>query len=247
MKNKTLFFISILVIASLLSACGASQVQNPNQQYRSLFINGTGIAEISPDIAYVNIGVHTEAASAVTAVSMNNTKSQKILDALVKLGVLAKDLRTSNFSIATLQKTDPISGKVTGTVYAVDNNVIVTVRDLTKLGDLLDKSIQAGANNINNVQFDLSDNTAALKSARGDAVKDAIKQAEQIAKAAGITLGAIQNISYYESVPVFSGPNSYMDYGKGGGGGTVRNSVSVPVNPGQITINATVTITYAIK
>jgi uncharacterized protein YggE len=246
MKNKTLFFISILVIASLLTACGSSPAQNPNQQYRSLFINGNGTADISPDIAYVNIGVHTEASTAVTAVSMNNTKSQKVLDALVELGVLAKDLRTSNFSIATLQKTDPQTGQVTGTVYAVDNNIIVTVRDLPKLGDLLDKSIQAGANNINNVTFDLSDNTAALKSARGDALKDAVKQAQEIAKAAGVTLGAIQNISYYESVPIFSGPNTYMDYGKGGGG-SVRNLVSVPVNPGQITINATVTITYAIK
>lgn len=246
MKTKTLFFISIFVIASLLSACGSSQALNPNQQYRSLFINGTGTTDISPDIAYVNIGVHSEAASAVTAVSMNNTSSQKVMDALTGLGVLAGDLRTSNFSIGTLIKTDPQTGAVTGTVYAVDNNIIVTVRDLAKLGDLLDKSIQAGANNINNVQFDLSDNTAALKSARADAMKDAVKQAQEIAKAAGISLGAIQNISYYESVPVFSGPSSYMDYGKGGGAGP-RASVSVPVNPGQITITAAVTITYAIK
>lgn len=246
MKNKTLFFISILVIASLLSACGSNATQNPNQQYRSLYINGNGTADISPDIAYVNIGVHTEAATAVTAVAMNNTQSQKVLDALVELGVLSKDLRTSNFSIATLQKTDPQTGVVTGTVYAVDNNIIVTVRDLPKLGDLLDKSIQAGANYINNVQFDLSDNSAALKSARTDAMKDAVKQAEEIAKAAGIKLGDIQNISYYESVPFFSGVSNYMDYGKGGGGG-MRESVSVPVNPGQITITASVSITYAIK
>lgn len=247
MKNKTLFFISILVIASLLSACGPSQAQNPNQQYRSLFINGNGKAEVIPDIAYVNIGVHTEAETAVTAVSMNNSKSQKVLDALVELGVLAKDLRTSNFSITTLQKTDPETGQLVGTVYAVDNNVIVTVRDLPKLGDLLDKSIQAGANNINNVTFDLSDNSESLKTARTKALEDAVKQANDIAEAAGITLGDIQNISYYESLPVFSGIGNYIDYGKGGGGGGMRADFSVPVNPGQVTINATVTITYAIK
>jgi hypothetical protein len=176
---------------------------------------------------------------------MNNSKSQKVMDALLGLGVLAKDLRTSNFSIVSLQKTDN-SGQVTGSVYAVDNNVVVTVRDLPKLGDLLDNSIQAGANTINNVQFDLADNTEPLKQARTLAMQDAIKQAKEVADAAGIKLGPIQNISYYESIPVFAGANGYMDYGKGGGG-TMRVDYSVPVNPGQITITATVTITYAIQ
>ena len=247
MKNKILIIVSVLVIVSILSACGASPVaQGVVPQIRSLYINGTGTADITPDIAYVNIGVHTESPNAVTAVSMNNSKSQKVMDALLNLGVVNKDLRTSNFSIVTIQQTDPQTGKITGTAYAVDNNIIVTVRDLPKLGDLLDNSIQAGANNINNVQFDLADNTAVLKLARTKATLDAMKQAQQIADAAGIKLGAIQNISYYENVPVFSGVTNYMDYGKGGGSGQ-RSSISVPVNPGQITLTATITITYAIK
>jgi len=245
MKNKFLLIVSMLVIASVLSACGSTPAQTAIPNIRSLFINGNGKADISPDIAYVNIGVHTEDPTASTAVSMNNSKSQKVMDALLGMGVLAKDLRTSNFSIVSLQKTDK-SGQVTGTVYAVDNNVVVTVRDLPKLGDLLNKSIEAGANTINNVQFDLSDNSAPLKEARTEAMQDAIKQAKEVADAAGIKLGPIQSISYYESVPVFAGSNTYMDYGKGGGG-TMRTDYSVPVNPGQITITATVTITYAIQ
>jgi len=246
MKNKILLVLSVLVIASVLSACGSTAAQTTNPQLRSLFINGNGSAEITPDIAYVNIGVHTEAPTAGVAVSMNNTRSQKVLDALIKLGVLNKDLRTSNFSIFTLQQTDIQTGKVTGTSYAVDNNVIVTVRDLPKLGDLLDKSIQAGANTINNVQFDLADNSAALKQARTKAMQDAIKQSQEVADAAGIKLGEIININYYESIPVFAGAYNYMDYGKGGGG-MARADASVPVNPGQIIITATITITYAIQ
>jgi hypothetical protein len=245
MKNKILFLISILVIASVLSACGPSAAQASYPQIRSMYINGTGTTELAPDIAYINIGVHTEAPTAVVAVSMNNTRAQKVMDALTKFGIQSKDLRTSNFSIASLQKTNPETGEVTGTYYAVDNNVIVTVRDLPKLGDLLDKAIQAGANSINNIQFDVADNTAALKQARDKAMQNAIQQAQEFADAAGIKLGAIQTINYSESVPVFAG-STYMDYGKGGGGG-MRADYSVPVNPGQMTLTATVTITYALK
>jgi uncharacterized protein YggE len=206
MKNKFLFLISVLLIAGVLSACGPVAAQNSVPQYRSMYINGNGSVEITPDIAYINIGVHTEATTAVTAVSMNNTRAQKVMDALIKFGVQSKDLRTSNFSIASLQKTDPSTGQVTGTFYAVDNNIIVTVRDLPKMGTLLDSAIDAGANSINNIQFDVSDHTAALKLARDEAMQNAISQAQELANAAEIQLGDIQFINYSESLPMFSGP-----------------------------------------
>jgi len=243
MKNKFLILVSVLVIAGVLSACGPSSAQTSYPQIRSLNINGNGSTEITPDIAYINIGVHSEAPTAVSAVSVNNTKAQKVMDALLLFGIQNKDLRTSNFSINSLQKTDPSTGQVTGTYYAVDNNIIVTVRDLPKMGSLLDNAIQAGANSINNVQFDVADNTAARKQARDEAMQNAIQQAQELADAAGIELGDIQFINYSESVPMFSG-TSYMDYGKGGG---MRVESSVPVNPGQLTLTATVTITYALK
>jgi len=246
MKNKILFFFSILVIAGILSACGPSAAQYPNMGTRGMTITGTGTSDLSPDIAYINIGVHTESPSAVTAVDMNNTKAQKVMKAMQDFGIVAKDLRTSNFSIVSLQKTDPETGKVTGIYYAVDNNIIVTIRDLPKMGNLLDDAIKAGANSINNIQFDVADNTKALQQARSKAMKNGLQQAQEIADAAGIQLGDIQTISYYESVPVFAA-NTYMDYGKGGGGGGVRADYSVPVNPGQMTLTATVTILYAFK
>jgi uncharacterized protein YggE len=245
MKTRSFFAITLLAITGLVSACAPVAPQASNTQIRSMYINGTGTSEITPDIAYINIGVHTEASTAAIAVSMNNTRSQKVMTTLQEFGIQAKDLRTSNFSIATLQKNDPQTGQFIETYYAVDNNIIVTARDLPKLGSLLDKAIKAGANNINNIQFDVADNTAALQQARGEAMQNALKQAGELADAAGITLGDIQTINYSESIPVFAGA-SYMDYGKGGGGG-VRADYSVPVNPGQMTLSATVNITFAIK
>lgn len=244
MKNKSLIFISLLAIAALLSACGASPNQNNYPGFRSLNINGTGIAYAQPDIAYVNISVHTESETATTAVNANNTRAQKVLTALTDLGVAAKDLRTTNFSIAALQRIDPNSGQMIGTYYAVDNSIIVTVRDLPKLGSLLDKAIQAGANSISNIQFDVADDSTALKEARAKAMQDALKQAGEMAQAAGFSLGAIQNINYSESIPTFS---QYATYSAGKGGGAGIRADAVPVNPGQLTFNVTVSLTYAIK
>ena len=125
----------------------------------------------------------------------------------------------------------------------MDNTVYVTVRALDKLGALLDTVVKAGANNINSIQFDVADKTAALKEARDAAVQDAKTQAQELAAAAGVRLGEITSISFYDSAP-----SPVMDtYGKGGGGGMVEAAASVPIQPGQMTLTVTVSMTYEIK
>jgi uncharacterized protein YggE len=122
----------------------------------------------------------------------------------------------------------------------VDNTVYVTIRDLDKLGELLDIVIAAGANTVNSVQFDVADKDEALKTARADAVKDAREKAQELADAAGVKLGDVQTISFFDNVayPVFDG--------KGGGGG-VAAEAAVPIQPGQLTFTVTVNVTYEIK
>jgi len=164
-----------------------------------------------------------------------------MIQALQDFGIDAKDIRTTNFSIWPMEKYDPQTGTPTGEkTYAVDNTVYVTVRDLDKLGDLLDTVVSAGANTVNSIQFDVANKDEALKTARADAMKNASTQAKELADAAGVQLGVIQSISFIDSVPypVFEG--------KGGGGGDVAAS-TVPIQPGQLTFTVTVNITYEIK
>jgi len=238
MRSKTLFlFTTLAVLALALSACGGVPTRQENP--RTLSVTGTGMVTITPDIAYISIGVHTEAPSASEAVDENNAQTQKVIDSLKKSGVAAEDIRTTNFSIWPNQKYDP-QGQPTGTTYAVDNTVYVTVRDLTKMGELLDAAISAGANNIYSVSFDLADKSADTKKARDLAVKNAQNQATELAATAGVTLGEVQTISYSDS-----GTAPYMDYGKGGGG--AAPAASVPINPGTLQLTTTVSMTYFIK
>jgi len=239
MRTKILVF-AVLAFALILSACGPTTINQEAQPItRTLNVNGLGYTNLTPDIAYIYIGVHSEGPTASEVVSANKVQTNAVLDALKKAGVEEKDLRTTNFSIWPTQQYSP-EGVATGSTYMVDNTVYVTVRDLDGLGDLLDDTIAAGANSINSIQFDVADKTDAVKEARTKAVENAKVQAQELADAAGITLGEIQNISFYDNspYPVFDG--------KGGGGGYAAES-AVAIQPGQLTISVSVNITYGIK
>lgn len=240
MRTKFLVF-AVLAFTLILSACGPTTINQAAQPVtRTLNVNGVGSIDLTPDIAYIYIGVHDEAATASEAVDSNKTQTTAVINAIKKAGVDAKDIRTTNFSIYPSQQYGP-DGTVTGTIYMVDNSVYITVRNLDVLGNLLDAAITAGANSVNSIQFDVADKTAAVKEARAKAVADAKSQAQEMADAAGITLGDIQNLSFYENSPM------PMLSGKGGGGGGMTADVAVPIQPGQLTISVNVSITYSIK
>ncbi|HSB02668.1 MAG TPA: SIMPL domain-containing protein [Anaerolineales bacterium] len=240
MKNKSLIVLTVMAVAALLlSACGPTTIQQTTQ--RTLSVSGNGQAYLAPDIAYIYVGVHTEKTTAAAAVAENTTQTQAVIASLKKAGIDEKDLRTTNFSIYPQDKFDPQTGTPTGEkTYVVDNTVYVTVRKLDQLGDLLDTVVQAGANSVNSVQFDVVNKADALKQARADAVKDAESQAKELADAAGLSLGAVQSINFIDNQPI-------VFDGKGGGGGIAPQAASVPIQTGQLSFTVTVNVTYALK
>jgi len=239
MKTKSLIIFTVMALALLMSACAPAG----NANVRTLSVSGSGEALLAPDIAYIYVGVHTENPAAAEAVEENTTQTETLMQAIRDFGIDEKDIRTTNFSIYPMDRFDPSTGMPSGEkVYAVDNTVYVTVRDLTKLGALLDTAIQAGANNINSVQFDVAEKDEALKQARAEAVKDAEAQAQSLAQAAGLSLGEIQSISFFDAqpYPLFDG--------KGGGAMAAEAAAAaVPIQPGQLTFTVSVNVTYALK
>jgi uncharacterized protein YggE len=208
-------------------------------QPRTINVTGNAQVILAPDIAYISIGVHSEAKSAAEAVASNNSQTQAVIDAIMAQGVDAKDIQTTNFSVYQQEKFAP-TGESLGTFFMTDNTVYVTNRDITKIGDILDAAINAGANTIYGISFDVQDKEAALATGRDQAMTDTQTQAEALAKAAGVTLGDVQSISYYSSSP----PPIYYDNkaaGMGGGG------ASVPISAGQLTLSVSVSVVYGIK
>jgi uncharacterized protein len=239
MKTRLTLLITILVLGTLLAACTPSTITvQPQPTQRTITVTGTGMVTLTPDIAYIYIGVHTQDASATTAMNDNTTKAQAVIDAIKSFGVEAKDIQTTNFSIYPQQQYDN-NGNIIGVIYMVDNTVYVTVRDLGKLGDLLDTSFQAGANSINSISFDLADKTDAVSQARLEAVKNARTQADELATATGVTIGDVQTISYYDTTPT---PVSYSARSAD----VMNTASSVPIQSGSMQITTTVTIVYEI-
>jgi uncharacterized protein YggE len=247
MKTRAILYVPFLAAVALIVWAGAAfaktkaptpQTGNEKASERTLTVAGSGKVYMTPDIAYVTIGVHTEDPVAKTAVADNNEQTQEVIDTLKDLGIDAKDIQTTNFSIYPQQEYDS-EGKPTGELkYVVDNSVLVTVRDLELVGSVLDQAVLAGANNINGIQFDLADRTAAQSVARKAAVANAEAKAQELAEAAGVTLGQVQTISEFTSgapVPMYDMRAS------------APVASSVPVEAGQMALTIEVNIVYQIQ
>jgi hypothetical protein len=244
MRSKTVLLTSLMLIALLVTACGSTALAQTSQEegtppLRTISVTGSGKTYLTPDIAYISIGVHTENKDATEAVASNNTQSQEVAKALQGFDIDPKDIQTTNFSIFPRQDYDA-SGKPLGTTFVVDNTVYVTLRDIDQIGEVLDAAVKAGANSISGVQFDVADRTEALSLARQAAVADARVQAEELADAAGVTLGPVQTITSYSSYP--------MPFeAKGGAVMMDAAAVSVPISPGQMILTVDVNIVYQIQ
>ncbi len=240
MSKKILsIFVGIMALV-LLAACAAPIGKVP-ANIRTMSVNGTGKITLVPDLAYISIGVRSEAEEVSQALNANNAQAVKISETLQKLGVEAKDIQTTNFNVYPMQQYD-MEGKVSKTTYVVENTVNVTVRELSNLGKLLDATVKAGANNIYGISFDVDDKTEALDQARTMAIKDAQEKAKAIAEASGVSLGEIQSINVYSSggvTPVYDA--------KYGLGGAESMAAEVPVSAGTLIITFEANLTYEIK
>jgi uncharacterized protein len=226
-------------------AASSQQTSEPTPQgesaepVRTISVNGTGKVVLTPDLATIHIGVHTENTDAQEAVASNTSQAQEVMDALLGFGIAEADIQTTNFSIYPRQEYNN-EGQVTGITYVVDNTVVVTVRNLDEIGEILDGVVQAGANAINGIQFTVADPTEAYNAALAAGVENARARAEVLASAAGVELGEVQTISSYIGggvVPV------YRDFSMA----AEMAAAEVPIAAGQTEISVEVNMVYTIR
>jgi uncharacterized protein YggE len=239
MKNKILVVMAAAVMVVGLAGCFTIQAGTA-PQIRSVYVSGTGQVYVTPDVAYINIGVQTKGDTVTQALDANTAAAQSIRDTLKEQGVEEKDIQTSGFSIYPMQDYGP-DGTITREYFSANNTVYVTVRELGKMGGILDVVARNGANTINGITFDVLNKEQALAEARQIAMEDAKKQAIELANTTGDALGEVQNISVYTS----TGTSSVYE-GKGGGM-AYDASMPVPIATGQMVVVANVSITYELK
>jgi uncharacterized protein YggE len=190
---------------------------------------------VPPDLAQIDAGVTSEAKTAREASDANNAAMGKVLLALKGAGIEEKDFQTSRLSLQP-QSAPNRTGPSAIVGYRASNRVTIRLRDVTKVANVIDTLVGAGANEIGGINFMVSQASKLLDEAREQAVADARRKAEIYAKAAGVTLGAPLGISE-EGSP---GPVPFRKMAAG-------MAVSAPVAQGEETLQVTVSVSWAIK
>lgn len=205
-------------------------------QQSRISVIGVGQARIAPDMATIQLGVTTRATTASEAMAQNSTQHQAVIDALTAAEIEAQDIQTSGLNLSpTIDYNDNSAPVLTG--YEVSNLVSVRVQQIDRLGEVLDAIVQAGANQINGIQFTREDGVDSEDQARRDAVEDARHKAEILAQAAGLTLGPV--IVIRDSLPAGGGPEPMMRQ-------AMAADAGVPVQPGEVAMNAQVEVEFAL-
>jgi uncharacterized protein YggE len=231
MKQRTLLAAAVAAI-TLLATPALAQVIPP----ATVSVTGEATVSVPPDLAQVDGGVSSDAKTAREAFEANNAAMGKVLLALKGAGIEEKDIQTSRLSLQPQTSSSKTSGPPTIVGYRASNRVTIRLRDVTKVANVIDTLVGAGANDIGGIGFSVSNASKLLDEARERAIADARRKAEIYAKAAGVTLGAPSSISE-ESSP---GPIPYRRMAAG-------MPVSAPVAQGEETLQVTVSVSWAIK
>lgn len=237
MRLTARFMPQVLVPALCLALLSAPALAEDKSMDRLITVSATGYASAEPDRARVSSGVTAEAATAREALSANSEAMKAVIAGLKESGVEAKDIQTSTFNVEP-RYTHPKDG--TAPVmngYRVSNQVEILVRDLSSLGELLDKLITLGANQMHSLSFEVSEAETLKDAARKEAVANARRRAELLAGAAGAEIGDVMTIN--EEMR-YDGPRPMA----------MRASVakeSVPIESGTATLEASVTVTWKLK
>ena len=205
---------------------------------RQITVTGQGAIEVAPDMATITVGVTTEAKTAVDALEKNSTATTTVLDRLSILGIDPRELQTRNLSLSPrwTNRSSSVDGSPEISGFVATNTITVRVRDLPKLGEVLDAVVRDGANTFHGLSFGLQEPRPATDEARKQAVADAIAKATLYAQAAGVALGDVLSISEDRAA---SQPFGGMEMVR-------MASDVVPVAEGKLTIRANVTMVFAI-
>lgn len=227
-------------LAALLGGCeGGDTIISPTEgQEDRIYVMGSATVKAAPDMAQAQLGVQTFADSVAAAVAENNARSAAIQAALSQKGVAARDLQTSGFSVyPQMDFEQDRAGVIVG--YWASNTLSVKIRELARVGEILQAGIDAGANQVAGIYFTLADPDSLQQEARVQAVADARARAESLVQAAGGKLGKV--VSIRESSPWFGPPVVRAEFDKAAG------AEAVPVQPGELEVTAQVEVVFEIE
>jgi uncharacterized protein len=233
---RHILIAAVLIAAALGQARTAMAAEGDKPAERYVSVSATGSVAADPDMATVSAGVVVEADTAKEALARNSAVMAKLIDGLKALGIAPQDIQTTAVNVEPryTQAKDGRPASING--YRVVNQVRLTVRDVKRLGEVLDGAISLGANQVHGIAFDVSNAETLKDEARKLAMANAKRRAEFYATAAGAQLGSVLTIAEEGS----AGPRP-MPMARAVMAG------NVPVEPGTRMLTVEVNVTYALR
>ncbi len=260
MKDRTrwitIFLFACLVVSAGLASAGfwGESPDAPTiQQKKVITVSGHGTVDTTPDEAVLRLSVVTQADDVKNASDENAGKMDAVLAALYELGIPEDDAVTSGYRVRPRYNWKDDEESLIG--FQVRNSLIVMVEDIAKVGDVIDAALFAGANEIDDVTFTVSDSRQAelRDAAIADAARRASADAASVADAMGVTIKGPIEISTTGSQ--FSPYRMYMSYDIYDEGMMVMPEAEIAaapmkmgagpqIQPGDVTVSAQVTVVY---
>lgn len=231
------FVPALLLCSALLAPVALPALAEGMPTPATITVTGEGVVTAAPDIATVSLGVTSQGATAAEAMDANTAALTAVLERVKAAGVEGRDIQTSTLNLNPNWSNSDGSSMPVIQGYVATNVLQIRVRDLAKLGGVLDAAITDGANTLNGISFGLAEPDPAMDEARKAAVAKARARAELLTGAAGVSLGRIVTISegggYAPPMPMYRMEAAMAD-------------APVPVEGGEVGVTATVTITWEI-
>jgi uncharacterized protein len=221
-----------VAVALMLPSLAQTSSPAPGAMDRTVTVSGVGTIRSAPDEAVVTLGVRTQGATAEEAMAANSETMNRVIGAILSEGITQDDVATAWINLYP-------NYSETGTTivgYTAENQVSVTIRDMGRIGKVIDRAVAAGANLTSGISFSVSDQNDGLDRALEQAVADARHKAEVMAGASGAQLGAVVQVA---ETGAPTPPPLYRDYAMAAEAGSVP-----PVEPPTIETQVSVTVVW---
>ncbi len=251
-KNKNIFIIlmSVLILfLAVLTISSIVEIQNKIKEGKyigqeietknTITVSDTGEIYTKPDLGIAVFSVKTEKKTVAQAMSENTAKMNEIIDSMKNLGVEEKDLKTTAFDIYVRYNYLETGTRVLAG-YEITQSLQVKIRDLEKIGQIIQSATNAGANQVGNLSFTIDNEDEFKKQAREEAINKAKAKAKELANQLGVDL--VRIIGFYENGEPVYYDNYSMKEAVGIGGGGVPQ-----IETGENKISVSVSITYEIN
>lgn len=246
-KSSVMKYVIVILVALGLTAIAVislirERIVNPN--INQLTVTASGVAYAKPDIAQISVAVQTnQVKEASQAVQENTEKMNQVIAQIKAAGVEEKDIKTTNYSLTPNYRYNPETGESTVDGYNVYQEITVKIRDLSKVGEIIETSTSVGANQVGSISFTIDDTENIKKEAREEAIAKAKIKVRDLTELTGIKIGKLVNVYESES----GGQTDPYYYAKSDAMGMGGAMATPQIQTGENEMRLDVTLVYEVK